>query len=175
MSKPKSIYNLLVEVSISLETECVFIHISSNHTFQIICAACWAFKDVGLKRSIALNISRYAPMWHFYLQGGIAKTGSPGIIFIVWHQVPRHISEHGTSSMGKHLLAKAHVAMLNNFIKLEYKDFTSSAVKETTFAIQTRQGTHGIATVSSQTKFIFDTLVVSILTRVTHKILQTGR
>jgi len=174
MSKPKSLNTLLVEVLIFLETECVFIRVSSNHTFQNICAACWAFKDVGLKRSIALDNSRHAPLWHFCLQGRIAKTSSPGFIFIVWHQVLCHISEHGTSSMGKHLLAKAHLAKLNNFTKLEYKDLTSSAVKETTLAIQTRQGTQAIATVSSQRKFIFDILVVSILLRVTHKMLQTG-
>jgi hypothetical protein len=43
-------------------------------------------------------------------------TGSHGIMFIVCYQVLRHLSEHGTSSKGKHLLAKGHIAKLNELI-----------------------------------------------------------
>jgi len=69
--------------------------------------------NVGSKRPIAWNNSRHALSWQFYVHCGIEETGSPGIICIVCHQVLRHPSEHGTSSMGKDLQAKAHIAKLN--------------------------------------------------------------
>jgi len=79
----------------------------------------------GSKRPIAWNNSRHAPSWRFYLHCGIEETGSPGIICIVCHQVLRHPSEHGTSSMGKHLLAKAHIAKLNELTVSEVTELTS--------------------------------------------------
>jgi len=95
------------------KNECVFIRDLSELTLPIIDDAWWASMNVGSKRPIASNNSRHACSWHFYLHCGIEETGSPGIICIIGHQVLCHPSDHGTSSMGKHLLAKPHIAKLN--------------------------------------------------------------
>jgi hypothetical protein len=141
---------------ISSKNERAFIRDLSDHTLQIIFDAWWASMNVGSKRPIAWKNSRHPPSWRFYLHCGIEETGSPGIIYIVYHQVLRHPSEHGTSSMGKHLLAKAHIAKLNELIELEITELTSSTVDETALAILKRQGSRGITIVSLQRKTIFD-------------------
>jgi hypothetical protein len=87
---------------------------------------------------------------------GIEETGSTGIICIVCHQVLHHPSEHGTSSMGKHLLAKAHIAKLNELTESEVTKLTSLSVDKTALAILKRQGSRGITIVSLQRKIIFD-------------------
>ena len=110
----------------------------------------------GSKRPIAWNNSRHAPLWRFYLHCGIEATGSPGIICIVCHPVLRHPSEHGTSSMGKHLLAKAHIAKLKKLTESEVTELTSTTVDETALDILKRQGSRGITIVSLQRKFRFD-------------------
>jgi len=110
----------------------------------------------GSKWPIAWNNSRHPPSWQFYLHCGIEETGSSGIICIVCHQVLRHASEHGTSSMGKHLLAKAHIAKLNELTESEVIELTSSTVDETALAILKRQGSRGITIVSLQRKIRFD-------------------
>jgi phenylalanine-4-hydroxylase len=70
----------------------------------------------------------------------ICENGSPGIMGLGCHQVLRHPSEHGTSSMGKHLLAKAHIAKLNELTESEVTELTSSTVDETALAILKKQG-----------------------------------
>jgi len=152
----ESLNTSLLEVMISSENECVLILNLSDLTLQIIFDAWWASMNVGSKRPIAWNASRHAPLWRFYLHCGIEQTGSPGIICIVCHQVLRHPSEHGTSSMGKHLLAKAHIAKLNELTESEVTELTSSTVDETALAILKRQGSRGITIVSLQRKIIFD-------------------
>jgi hypothetical protein len=109
----KSMNTSLLEVMISSNNEHVFIRDLSDVTLQIIFDARWVSMNVGSTRPIVWNASSHAPLWRFYLHCGIEKSGSPGIICIFCHQVLRHPSEHGTSSMGKHLLAKAHIAKLN--------------------------------------------------------------
>jgi hypothetical protein len=141
---------------ISSKNERVFIGNLSDLTFQIIFDAWWASTNVGSKRPIAWKTSRYAPLWRFNLHCTIEETGRPGIICIVCHQVLRHSSEHGTSSMGKHLLAKAHIAKLNELTESEVTKLTSSMVDQTALAILKRQGSHGITIVSLQRKTIFD-------------------
>jgi len=86
----------------------------------------------------------------------IEETGSPGIISIVCHQVLCHPSEHGTSSVGKHFLAKAHIAKLNELTELEVTELTCSMVDLAVLAILKRQGSRVITIVSSQRTFIFD-------------------
>ena len=103
-----------------------------------------------------LDDARHAPSWRFYLHCGIEETGSPGIICIVCHQVLCYPSEHETSSIGKHLLAKAHIAKLNQFTESEVTELTSLTVDETALAILKRQGSRGITIVCSQRKIIFD-------------------
>jgi hypothetical protein len=125
---------------ISSKNECVFICELSDLTLQIMFDAWWASMNDGSKRPIAWNNSRQVPLWRFYLHCGIEETGSPGIIHIVCHQVLRHPSEHGTSSMGKHLLAKAHIAKFNKLTESEVTELTSSMVDETALAILKRQG-----------------------------------
>jgi len=98
---------------ISSKNERVFIRDMSDFTLQIIFDAWWASMNIGSMRPIGWSNSRHAPSWRFYLHCGMAENGSPGSICIVCHQVLCHPSEHGTSSMGKHLLAKAHIAKLN--------------------------------------------------------------
>jgi len=141
---------------ISSKNDRVFIRDLSDLTMQIIFDAWWASMNVGSKRPIAWNNSRHAPSWWFYLHCGIEETGSPGIICIMCHQVLRHPSEYGTSSMGKHLLAKAHIAKLNELTESEVTELTSSTVDEIALAILKRQGSRGITIVSVPRKIIFD-------------------
>ena len=156
MSDLISLNTSLLEVMIPSKTECVFICDLSNLTLQILIHAWWASMNDGSKRPIAWNNSRHGPSWRFYLHCGIEATGSPGIICIICHQVLRHPSEHGTSSIGKHLLAKAHIAKLNELTESEVTELTSSTVYETALAILKRQGSRGITIVSLQRKSIFD-------------------
>jgi len=58
--------------------------------------------------------------------------------------------------MGKHLLAKAHIAKLNELIQSQVTELTSSTVDETALAILKRQGSRGIIIVTLQRKIIFD-------------------
>jgi len=111
---------------------------------------------VDKKRPSAWNNSRQAPSWGFYIHCAIEETGSPGTTSFVFHQVLRHPSELGTSSMRNHLLAKAHIAKLNESSESEVTELTSSTVDETALAIMKRQGSRGITIVSSQRKIIFD-------------------
>jgi hypothetical protein len=94
--------------------------------------------NVGHKRSIAWKNSRHAPSWRFYMHCGIEETGSPGIICIICHQVLRHPSEHGTSSIGKHLHAKAHIAKLNELTESEVTELSSLTVDATALPILMR-------------------------------------
>jgi len=156
MSDSQCLNTSLLEVMISSKNERVFIRDLNDLTLQIIIDAWWASMNVGSKHSIAWKNSRHAPSWQFYLHCRIEETGSPGIICIICHQVLRHPSEHGTSSMGKHLLAKAHIAKLNELTESEVSELTSSTVDEAALAILKRQGSCGITIVSSQEKFIGD-------------------
>jgi hypothetical protein len=110
----------------------------------------------GLKRPIAWNNSRHAPAWRFYLHCGIEETSRPGIICIVYHQVLHHPSDHGTSSKGKHLLANAHIAKLNEVTQSEVTKLTSSTVDDTALAILKRQGSRGMTIVSLARNTRFD-------------------
>jgi len=131
MSDTQSLNISLLEVMISSKNKGVFIRDLSDLTLPIIFDAWWASMNVGSKRPIAWKNSRHAPSWRFYLHCGIEETGSPGIICIVCHQVLHHPSEHGTSSMGKHLLAKAHITKLNESTESEVTELTSSTLDET--------------------------------------------
>jgi hypothetical protein len=122
------------------KNEHVFICDLSDRTLQISFDAWWASMNEGSKRPIATNNSSHAALWYFYFHCGIAETGSSGIIFIVCHQVLHHPSEYGTSSMGNHLLAKAHIAKLNDLTETEATELTSSTIDVTGLAILKRQG-----------------------------------
>jgi hypothetical protein len=152
MSDTKSLNTLLLQVMVPSNNECVLIRDLCNLTLQIVFNAWWASMDIGSKRPIAWINSTHAPSWRFYLHCGIELTGSPSIICIVCHHVLRHPSEHGTSSMGKHLLAKAHIAKLNELTVAEVIELTSSMIDETALAILKRQGRRGILLVSLQRK-----------------------
>jgi hypothetical protein len=146
----------LVEVMISSKSKCIFIRDLSDLTLQIICDDWWASMNVDSKRPIAWKNYRHASSWRFCFHCGIEETGSPGIICIVCHQVLRHASQHGTSSMGKQLLAKAHIAKLNKLTESEVTELTSSTVDETALAILKRQGSRGITIVSVPRKMMYD-------------------
>jgi len=96
--------------------------------------------NVGTKRYIAWKYSRHAPAWHFYLHCAIEETGSPGIICNMCHQVLRHPSQHGTSSMENHLLGKAHIAELNESRDSEVTELTRSTFDAIALALLKRQG-----------------------------------
>jgi len=66
--------------------------------------------------------------------------GTPGIMCIVCHQVLNHPSEHETSSMGKHLLATAPIAKLNQLTESQVTELISSMIDETALAILKGQG-----------------------------------
>jgi len=71
--------------------------------------------------------------------------------------------------MGKHLLAKARIAKLNELTVSEVTELTSSTVDETALGILKRQGSRGIPIVSSQSKIKFAIQLSSILTELTDK------
>jgi hypothetical protein len=73
--------------------------------------------------------------------------------------------------MGKHLLAKVHIAKLNKLTVLEVTVLTSSTVAETALAILKQQGSRGILIVISQRKIKFTIQVLSKLTELTDKTL----
>jgi len=171
MSDTKSLNTSWLEVMISSKNERVSIRDLSDITLQPISNAWWAEMNVGSKRPIAWNHSSHAHSWRFYLHRGIEETGSPGIICIVCHQVLCHPSEHGTSSMGKHLQAEALIAKLNELTVSEVAKLTSSMVDKTALAILKGQGSRGIPIVGSQRKFKFNINVSSILTELTEKML----
>jgi len=156
MLDSRSLNTSFLEVMISSKNECFFIRDLSNLTLQIIFNGWWALMNVGSNRPNGWNDSRHVSQRRFYLHCGIYRTGSPGMICIVCHQVLRHPSESGTSSMGIHLLAIAHIAKLNELIESEDSQLTSSTVGERALAILKRQGGRGITIISSQRKFIFD-------------------
>jgi len=106
MLDSQSINFLLLKVLISTKNKHVFVRDFSNLTLQIMFDAWWTLVNVRLQSLIGWNNSRHAHSWGFYLYCGIEEAGSPGIICIVGHQVLCHPSEHGASSMGKHLMAK---------------------------------------------------------------------
>jgi hypothetical protein len=135
---------------ISCKNEPVCICDVSDFTLQIIFDAWWALMNIGLQRPIAWNNSRHAPLWQFYFLCTIEEYGSSGIKCIVCHQVLRNPSEHGTSSMGKHLLAKAHIPMLNELRESAVTEFSSSMADETALAILKRQGSRGVTIASWQ-------------------------
>jgi len=58
--------------------------------------------------------------------------------------------------MRKHLLAKAHIAKLNELTESEITELTTSRVDETALAILKSQGTRGMTIVSLQSKIRFD-------------------
>jgi len=156
MSDTKYLNTSSLEVMISLKNDHVFFRDLSDVTLQIIFVAWWASINDISKRPIASKNSRHAPLWRFHLHCGIEEAGSPGIVCIVCHRVLRNPSEHGTSSMGKHLRVKAHNAKLDELTESEVTELTSSTVDETTLAILKRQGSRGITIVSLQRKIRFD-------------------
>jgi len=140
----------------SSKNERVFIRDLTDVTLQIDFDRWWASMNVGSKRSLAWNHSRNVPSWWFYLHCWIEETGSPGIICIICHRVLCHPSENGTSSMGKHFLAKAQIAKLKKLTESARTESTSSMVDEKTLAILKRQGSWGLTRVSLQRKIIFE-------------------
>jgi len=141
---------------ISSKNQCVIICDWCDLTLPIIFDAWWASMNVGSKHPIGWNDSRHVSSWRFHLHCRIEEIGSPGIICIVCHQVLRHPFDPGTSSMRKHLLAKAHIAKLKELTESEATELTSWTVDETALAIPKSQGSQGITIVSLQKHFIFD-------------------
>jgi hypothetical protein len=142
---------------ISSKNEHVFSCNVSDLTLQIIFDAWWVSMNVSSKRSIAQSFSRYTPSWQFYMHCGIEETGNPGMICIICHEVPcNDPSEYWTSSMGKQLLAKAHIAQLNELMLSEVSELTSTTLDETALAILKRQSSCGITLVSLQRRLMFN-------------------
>jgi len=105
---------------------------------------------------IAWDDTRRMPWSHFYLHCGIEETCSPGLICIMCYQVLRHLSEHATSSIGKHLLAMGHIAQLNYLTDLGVSELTRTTIDEAALAILKRQGCRRITIVSLPKKIVFD-------------------
>jgi len=167
MSDSQSINTSLLDIMICSRNEGVVIRDFTNLTLQIIFDAWWPAMNMGSNHTIAWKDFRHAPSWCCYLHCGIEETSSPGIICIICYQVLLHPSEHETSSMWKHLLAKAQIPKLNELTELEVSELTSTTDDETQLAILKRQGGHGIPIVRLPKKFIFDSLVTPILTSLT--------
>jgi hypothetical protein len=156
MSDSKSINTSLLEVMTTSETERVFIRDLKDHTLPIAFDAWWTSMNVDSKLSIACNNSRHAPSGRVYLRCAMETSGNLGIMCMVCHQVLRHPSEHGTSSVGNHLLTKAHIAKLNKLRELEGSELTLPTVNETALAILKQHGSHGITIVWSQFTLLFN-------------------
>ena len=73
--------------------------------------------------------------------------------------------------MGKNLLALAHTFNINKLQWTEVTELTSSKVHENAWAILLRQESRGVPIASSYWKFIFNVLILSILTEFTVKTL----
>jgi hypothetical protein len=71
--------------------------------------------------------------------------------------------------MGKHLLAKGHIAKLKELTVSDVTKLTSSTVDATALAILEWQGSRGILIESSQRKIKFTIQVLSMLTELTNK------
>jgi len=174
MSDSKSFNTLRLGVMISSKNENDFVCDLSDLTVQIIFDASWTAINTDLKGSNALNESKHAPLWHFHLHCGIEDSGSPGILCIICHQVLCQPSEHGLSSMGKHLLVEAHSAKLNESTESEVTELTSSTVEGTDLATLNRQGSQGITIVSSERKLIFNIEIICMLTELKDETHYTG-
>jgi len=156
MLDTKSLNTLLLEIVISFKHECVFICDLSDLTLEIIFDTWGASMNVGSKHSIAWVYSTHVPLGRFNLYCRIEETSSTSIICIICHQVLHHQSEHATSTMGKHLLSKAHIVKLNESTESENPQLTCSTVDATALGILNRLGSQGIILVCWQRKFIFD-------------------
>jgi len=167
MSDSKSLNTSLLKVMISSKSERVFMRDLSDLTLQIVFNVWWVSMNVSLEWPSTWNHSRHAPSWRYYLHCCIGDTGSPAIICIIYHQVLRHPSEHGTSSIGKYLLPKAYMTKLNELTESEVTELTSLTVDETALAILKRQGSWGITIVCSLRTTIFKHPGSSILTEMT--------
>jgi len=77
--------------------------------------------------------------------------------------------------MGKQLLAKAHIAKLNELTESEVTELTSTTVDGTALAIMKRQGSRGITIVSLQRKFRFDIQLDPYGPKLQDKSFQIGR
>jgi len=135
MLNSQCIHTSLLEVMRSAKNDCVFIRDLTDLTLEIIFDAWWVSMNAGSKHPIAWKYSMHAPSWRLYSHHGIEKTGSPGITGIDCHQVLWHPSQHGTSSMGKHLLAKEHIARLNELTESEVSELSSTTIDEAALAI----------------------------------------
>jgi hypothetical protein len=82
------------------------------------------------------------------------------IICIICHQVFYHPSEHGISSLGKHLFATAYIVKLNTFTEYNVTQLTSLSVNEMPLALRIRPSSRGIPIVSSQSQIIFEIQVI---------------
>jgi hypothetical protein len=160
MLDSQSLNTSLLEVMIPSKNKCVISRDLSDLTLQIIFDTWLASMNVGANWLSAWNNSSHTPSWGFYLHYGMEQNGSDGNICIVCYQVLRRPSEHGSSSMGKQLPAKAHIAKLNQLTESEVTELTSSTINETTLAILKSQGSRGITIVSSLMQIIFDIQVV---------------
>jgi hypothetical protein len=100
--------------------------------------------NLGLKDPIGWNNVRHEPSGRFNVHCTNLETPSPVIISIVRHAVLCHPIFHGTSSMGKQLLAESEFAKLNELTELEVSEVTSTNVDETELAILKRQASRGI-------------------------------
>jgi hypothetical protein len=155
MLDSKSLKTYFLEIMISSKNEQVCIHDLNHLTLLIILAAWWASINVGSKHSVPSNISRLVPSWRFHVHYRFEETSSGETFCIVSDQVRHHPSDHGTSSGGKLVLAKAQIAKLNALSKSEGAKVTKSTVDEAALAILKRHGSSRIALVSLQRKFIF--------------------
>ena len=125
------------------------------------------------KIPIVCNNSTHAPLWQFYLHCKVEVTGTSGIIWIICHQVLRHLSEHGTRSIEKHLLPKEHITKLNELVESEVSEMKSTTMVETTFAIFKRLDSWEITIVNLQKKSRFISSKQSILTQLTLTMFET--
>jgi len=156
MADSQSLNTSLLQVKIASNHGGVFICDLSNLVLGIIFDACWASMNVGSKHPIAWNSSGHAPLWRFNLHCEIAETSRHGIIYIICGEVLRNPTEHGTSPIGKHILAKVDIAIFNELPLSKVSELTCTTVQETALAIRQRKGSQTITIVGSLRRFIFD-------------------
>jgi len=152
----KCVYTSLIEVMISSNNEGVCIRDMNDLTLQIIFEAWLTSINVDFKLSIAWNDFRHASCQRFYLHYWVEETGSPGIICIIRHQVLRYPPEHVTSSLWKHLLAIAHIAIWIQLIESTIYELSQSTFDETALAILMTKGSWWMTIVRSQLKLLMD-------------------
>jgi hypothetical protein len=113
----------------------------------------WMYTHRGLLHELLLDMRLHGDSIYSAEVRALAALASCVSCVIRFSAIHQNL---GSSSLGKHLLAKANIAKLNELTQSEVRGLTSSTVDEIALAILTMQRSWGITMECSQKKIIFD-------------------